>query len=615
MTRISCKKILKVVRPGLIVILSLCVIIVFLYSFFIWYNQGRIYPGVKIGGIDVGTYSLSQAVDVLNSENSQRIQQPLTWTFQDKILTLNLDETNPSLNINQSINQALKIGRSGDLFADLLNQIKALFGQINLTPSLTFNKSIILNQEFDLISQKISRPAKNATLTLNQSLTITPSQKGLTLNRLLLYQQIINFLTKGQSLPKEIPTKKSLPSFTTEEAFSDKQILERIKSQPIIVNYKNQSWEIDEKTAYNLLNMDYSEAKLLSFNTAEERFVLINAQVGETSIIGESPTLNTFALNKFIANIASEVDRLAQDARFSVETNPDGSLRVSKFTQSETGLAVDQKATAAQISDAILHHSSSNLSLIVKTTQPKTDTADSNSLGIKDLLGEGVSHFAGSADSRIYNINLAASRINGVIIAPGDTFSFDKSVGDISNLTGYKQAYVIQNGRTVLGDGGGVCQVSTTVFRAALNSGLPITDRTAHAYRVGYYEQGFPPGLDATIYVPTVDLKFRNDTNAYVLLQSKVIGDSLYIDLYGTNDGRTVTLTQPRVTNQTPPPPSLMEPDPTLPKGTIKQVDWSAWGADVSFDRVVTRNGKILINEVWASHYRPWQAVYLVGSA
>src|SRR5581483_1675543 len=239
-----------------------------------------------------------------------------------------------------------------------------------------------------------------------------------------------------------------------------------------------------------------------------------------------------------------------------------------------------------------------------------------NNLGITQLIGQGESLFQGSIDTRIYNIELAASRINGALIAPGEIFSFDKTLGDVSSLTGYKQAYVIQNGKTVLGDGGGVCQVSTTTFRAILNAGLPVVERHAHAYRVEYYEEDSPPGIDATIYVPSVDLKFKNDTNHYILVQTNVDPASLKltVSLYGTSDGRVSTISTPVITSQTPAPPPLNVDDPTLPKGTVKQTDFAAAGANVYFTRKVVRNGQVLINETYYSNYQPWQAVYVHGT-
>jgi vancomycin resistance protein YoaR len=254
--------------------------------------------------------------------------------------------------------------------------------------------------------------------------------------------------------------------------------------------------------------------------------------------------------------------------------------------------------------------------LTVKTILPKITTDKANNLGIKELIGKGTSLFQHSISSRIFNITLAASRINGALIAPNEIFSFDKALGDVSAFTGYQQAYIIQNGKTVLGDGGGVCQVSTTFFRALLNAGLPITERHAHAYRVGYYEEDSLPGLDATVFVPSVDLKFKNDTGNYILVQTQIDPKILRLSvfLYGTSDGRTVTLTSPVVTNRVAHPPDLYQDDPSLHKGVIKQIDFSADGATVSFSRIVTKNGKKIISENFVSYYAPWQSIYLRGT-
>ena len=231
------------------------------------------------------------------------------------------------------------------------------------------------------------------------------------------------------------------------------------------------------------------------------------------------------------------------------------------------------------------------------------------------MVGKGISYFRGSIPSRIHNIQLASLKMNGILIPPGETFSFNKTLGDVSQSTGYQEAYIIKEGRTILGDGGGVCQVSTTLFRAVLNAGLPILERHAHAYRVSYYEQNSDVGLDATVFDPTADLKIKNDTLAHLLIQTQFDpkNSRLTFELYGTSDGRKITLSKSRIWDQTPPPPDLYQDDPTLPPGKVKQIDWKAWGAKVAFDYKVERNGEILQNRTFYSNYRPWQAIYLRG--
>lgn len=304
------------------------------------------------------------------------------------------------------------------------------------------------------------------------------------------------------------------------------------------------------------------------------------------------------------------------NAEFKVEGN-----RVVAFKESINGKDIDfeqlQETLESKAPD-IITGKEKNLSIQIPISikEPEITTAEVNDLGIVEEIGFGSSAFAHSIPNRIHNVALAASRINGILVAPGEEFSFVKYLGDVSKFTGYKEAYIISGGKTILGDGGGVCQVSTTLFRAILNAGLPVTERHAHAYRVGYYEQDSAPGIDATVYVPSVDLKFKNDTGHHILIQSYVNqnNQTMAFTLYGTKDGREVSITQPVISSQSPAPEALYQDDPTLSIGQIKQIDYAAAGANVSFSRTVSKNGKVIINETYKSNYRPWQAVFLRGT-
>lgn len=320
-----------------------------------------------------------------------------------------------------------------------------------------------------------------------------------------------------------------------------------------------------------------------------------------------SETLNPFA---------TSVGKMPVDAQFKFDNG-----KVTAFRPSEDGQTVDWESLNGQILSQgekilVFKPKEVKISIPIKILKPAISTESINNFGIKELIVSGSSHFAHSIPQRIHNIILASEKINGTLVPPGQTFSFDNVLGDVSIFTGYQQAYIIKDGKTVLGDGGGVCQVSTTLFRAILNAGLPVVERHAHAYRVGYYEQDSPPGLDATTYVPTVDLKFKNDTGNYILIQSAIDLDnlSLTFSLYGTRDGRTVSISNPVVANETPAPPPLYQDDPTIPKGEIKQIDFAANGADVYFTREVKKDNKVLIYEKFTSNYQPWQAVYLKGT-
>lgn len=326
---------------------------------------------------------------------------------------------------------------------------------------------------------------------------------------------------------------------------------------------------------------------------------------------------NENGLMKMIEPIAKRVYVEPVDARFTFEEG-----KVKEFQTSSDGKEVDVSALKNKIASKTLAVIAAKkpqvftIPMPIKILKPETTTEQVNNLGIKEVVGVGTSLFKGSIPNRMYNIALAASRLDGVLIKPGEVFSFNKALGDVSTFTGYKQAYVIQNGRTVLGDGGGVCQVSTTFFRAVLNTGLPVVERNPHAYRVSYYEQDAGPGLDAAIYVPTVDFKFKNDTKHHLLVQTRVDANEgrLTFELYGTGDNREVVISKPVVTSVTSSPEPLYIDDPTLAKGEVKQVDYAVSGASVYFTRTVKKDGKIIQNDTFKSYYRPWQAVYMRGT-
>lgn len=350
-------------------------------------------------------------------------------------------------------------------------------------------------------------------------------------------------------------------------------------------------------------------------NILSDVYLILSSYINGTFL--NSPyTFNYDVLTKQLNPIEKSIYSQPVDAEFTVENN-----RVVAFKQSSDGKSLDYDALNTKIQDILPQLANGSMgttkiNIPIKIVKPELTTDKANNLGILEPIGVGRSTFYHSIPGRVHNVALATSKMNGVLVKPGEEFSFVKTIGDISAYTGYQQAYVISGGKTVLGDGGGVCQVSTTLFRAALNAGLPITERHAHAYRVGYYEQDAPPGMDATTYVPTVDFKFKNDTGKYIFIQALADTTNLTLTftIYGTSDGRKVTVTQPVISNVASAPPDVYQDDPTLPVGTVKQVDFAAPGGKSVFTRTVTRNGKEIINDTFVSVYKPWQAVFLRGT-
>lgn len=326
-------------------------------------------------------------------------------------------------------------------------------------------------------------------------------------------------------------------------------------------------------------------------------------------------TFNESVLREYIDYIDEKHSFPAENALFKFENN-----KVTAFKFEKYGKQILAKETLDLISKKVKDvngpDTNINIEILDRVINPTVTMSQSNDFGIVEKVGEGKSDYSGSIPGRIHNVILGTNKFNGVLIPKGETFSFNKIIGDISASTGYEQAYIIKEGRTVLGDGGGVCQISTTLFRAALNTGLPIVERWAHAYRVHYYENDGKPGFDATVFSPSNDLKFKNDLPSAILIKTEIDEENnlLTYTFYGKKDSRKVEISPATIWDVLPPPDAKYEDDPTLPKGVTNQVDWAAWGTKASFHYKVTNNNKTVINQDFFSNYKPWAAVFMVGT-
>jgi vancomycin resistance protein YoaR len=258
-----------------------------------------------------------------------------------------------------------------------------------------------------------------------------------------------------------------------------------------------------------------------------------------------SINLDEDLLKQYLVTLSQQTDKNPQNAKIQVQ---DG--KVSVFALSEDGLKLNQEKSLQILTDYFKNKKDSGkVALAYDTVKPDISTNDIDNLGVTALIGEGVSNFAGSPKNRIANIKVALTHFDGVFIKPSEEFSFVKTLGEVDGEHGYLPELVIKGDKTEPDFGGGICQVSTTAFRAAILSGLKITARTPHAYPVGYYN---PQGMDATVYVPNPDLRFINNTPGSILIQTKIEGTKLTFDFYGTSDGRKVNITGPTITERNP---------------------------------------------------------------
>jgi len=545
----------------------------------------RIIPGVKIGSTYVGGKTFDKAKELLKKAESET-EDVLILKVDDKQFQISKEEIELEYDIDSSISRAFEVGRTGNIFRDTKDKIAGIFKTLYIGAFYDYEDEI-LSLKFTNIKGEVNVSASDAKIILNDEgeLIIQESSEGWKIVDEDMYNVVVNSFDRMDFSPKNISVENIKPDIIKADLEPIKEgIIDSIKNE-VIIEEDGYKWVLDKQQLLSFINYRKENGRV--------EYFLDNAR-----------------FEGFADTVAVDVNR---PPRGQV-TRTNGDIVVD-FEITEEGRELDIDAFKEEF-EKILFESKENILTSLPMVKVSLED-DPSKYGINQLLGEGVSVYKGSASGRVHNLTLAAERTNGVLVPPGAVYSMNNAVGDISSATGYQTAWIIKGDRTVLGSGGGVCQTSTTLFRAILDSGLPIEVRHAHEYRVYYYEQDMPVGFDAAVFQPSWDLQFKNDTSNYVLVQSFATPEeySLTFQLYGTSDGRTVKITEPVVTNETPPPPALYQEDDSLPKGVTKQIDFAAWGATSTFERTVRRaNGEILFKENYVSNYRPWRAIYLVGT-
>jgi len=447
------------------------------------------------------------------------------------------------------------------------------------------------------IASQIDTPPVEASLTVNGTqVAVTPGAYGRTVNIGGTLDQIVNPLRNLGSADLPLAIVEYRPGVL--DASQQAAIAQTILSQPLTLVIEAPKagdpgpWTFDQTQL----------ASMLAINRAEDAN-------GARYEVG----LDQAKLTPFLETIAPLVEIKPQNARFTFNDET-RELEVIPGKEAVDGRLLNIAATVQNLNaQAVTGAHTIPLVFGVVTPQIGNNTKAAD-LGITGLVSDQITYFAGSSAERINNIRIGSAAFHGVLVPPSGTFSFDEVLGDISLDTGFSEALIIYAGRTIKGVGGGICQVSTTAFRAAFFGGYPIVERHSHAYRVGYYEKGFGPGLDATIFSPVADFKFTNDRQAWLLIETYVYNNGvLQFKFYSADDGRQVAVGTPDVKNIVPAPNDKYEENPELATGTIKQVDFKADGADTVVIRKVERDGQVLWEDAIRTHYLPWQAVYQYG--
>jgi vancomycin resistance protein YoaR len=568
-----------------------------LFAFRTLYGD-RIYPAVVVGDVQVGGLTRSQAENRLNERASGLDQHGVTFTLNGQTWTPTLAELGVQIDVDGAVSQAYESGRTGDA-VDRLAFTGDILQADQTIPLRSTLDTATLNAWFDKVDQEINQFAVDATLVVSgTNVSISPEANGTVVDREAATQLILQTMRNLTPHSGELPTMVDYPTVVTADLVPSRAQLANSLGSHIRVDFGNTSWRIEPETMAQYLVVSQS---------------IVDGKA-KVDIAVDVDALSKYLRQEF----ASEVNRAPVNATVGWK---DGTGLIAT-SESSDGTTMKPGEFAEAVAASFLgDHERVDIPVIV--TKPQIDQNNLEALKIEGLIGRGESNYDGSSDSRATNIGVGVQLLNGTMIGPGEEFSFNGAIGEITEDKGYVESSVVQAERVGKDIGGGICQVSTTVFRAALKSGMTITEWNPHTYRIANYEyDGWNPGFDASILQPDGvdpeywgDLKFVNNTEGYILVQSWTDYPYVVVEVYGHDDGRTVEIYDEYVSDPIPAPDTASEiVDETLPPGTWDVAEYALEGLEASFMYTVTAaDGTVITEKYFSTYFKERGILYKVS--
>jgi vancomycin resistance protein YoaR len=579
-------------------ILLTIVLAIFLTAFQIRI-QDRIVPGVSVAGIDLSGMTHEEAVAALANQYTYANEAIFTFRDGDDIWQMSAEDLGVTFDVDETVIRAYLVGHKPDTIRSLSEQARTWFTGKSVPPIVTYNQTVA-QTFFEEIATEIDSEPLDATLSVDGlTVSTTRGQTGRKLNVAATLADLNNVLLAFDS-GSEIPL--------------------AINETPPIV------WNVDEAAnsiraalsgSIELTATDINGQQLGPWTVSQDQIASLLSVTLQDNLDGTRSydvSISLEAFSGFLETLAPGLITPASDGRFNFDPNTRELIVVAP---SSSGRELNVTDTIVRLEEAVFTNDGRIVPMAFNYTLPRYHNQSSAiELGITELVAESTTYFTGSDNNRRTNIAVGASKLDGVIIAPGEEFSFNYLLGEIEPESGFVDGKVIFGGRTVTGIGGGICQVSTTVFRAAFEGGFAITERNSHGYRVGYYElNSTPPGLDAAIWQPERDFRFQNNTPYHLLIETDIIPaqDAIQFRFYSTRHWRT-EIEEAIIKDEISAPANKFISNKDLQPGEIRQVDYSADGADVTVYRnIYDLSGELVTRDYEFTHYLPWQAIFEVA--
>lgn len=565
-------------------------------------NPGEISRGVSLSGLNVGGLSESQAKSKLNSRLDEI---RLIYQVEGRKLEIGRKSEHDgaallTFDAETAVKDALAVGKQGGRWQLYIDRLVMAFNGKNIPVPFTLNEPGLMSLMESELASKLPK-AEDARLDLSvDELTgridavAVPETVGKTLTVSDAMNETGHRLSELSGGVINLKTIDDVPEVKLDDVKPFASEAAAVAGRaPLTLRAKGNFWTVSRSLAASWIKVKKRDD-------------------GAGFRLG----LDDEAVSKYLNSRSEVLFVKPVDAIFEIDEK---SGRVTRIVPSINGEGLDVEGSVAIMEESLFDPSHGKyVDLALKAVEPDIPTEKSNPWGVKEIIGEGSSYFAGSPANRRHNISVGVATLSGLVIPPDSVFSTMGSLGEIDGAAGYRQELVIKDNKTIPEYGGGLCQIGSTVFRAALASGLPVTERRNHSYRVSYYEYDgkgryIGPGKDATIYDPAPDMKFLNDTGHHIVMMTRIQGNSLYFTLWGVNDGRTAEEGPVTVYNKTDPPEKKIVETEDLPPGEEKCTEHPHPGADSVFTYKVTYPDGEVVEKNFYSHYKPWGEVCLVG--
>ena len=534
--------------------------------------------GTTVAGVDVGGLPEAEAVRLLSERAAAVEHEPVAFTAGGRRFALSASQLGVEPDWQKSVKIAAAEGGGFGPVRGFRRLRVRLFG-VDVPPRTRAYDAAVA-YKLDQIARTIDRRGVDARLVRKGlAVQVVEGRSGRRLERDAAAAVIVEALASfDRSRPVALPLEAAAPKVSAAALATAATKARTALSAPLRLAYGETRWRVPR----------WRIAPLLALPAGGSTDVSIAGRQAE----------------EYLERLSATVSRRPQDARFQVTATGKIVIRPS-----QPGLQLDIPATAKAITTAALSPDRRTANLVVRVAAPARTTEIAKAMGIEGVVSSYTTTYGGTP-GRLNNVQLVAKLIDGALIKPGATFSFNDTTGERTAEKGFQEAPVIINGELQNGLGGGICQVSTTVFNAAFEGGLPINARTNHALYIDHY----PLGRDATVNFPDLDLRFSNDTGHWLLLRTFVGAGSLTVNLYGTSVNRRVeSTTEPLV--ETGPIPVEETEDPALKKGKRLVDELGSPPRQTSVRRLVyDASGKLLYDDTWRSFYVGEPSLVRVGS-